>query len=124
MYNSNLEIEIMDYLTRYRDARAIHTDELVEEFYPTPHGTVYDTLDQMVSDRLITWNQRTDYVTLRTKRATREQIETVDRWIEETGSRTFAEIREKCREVAQGNWAVARQLERSQGVPASRASAR
>lgn len=49
-------------------------------------------------------------------RATREQIETVDRWIEETGSRTFAEIREKCREVAQGDRAVARQLEQSQGV--------
>ncbi len=50
------------------------------------------------------------------KRATREQIETVDRWIEETGFRTFMEIREKCREVAQGDRTVARQLERSQGV--------
>lgn len=49
-------------------------------------------------------------------RATRQQIETVDRWIEETGFKTFEEIREKCREVAQGDWTVERQLRQSQGI--------
>lgn len=116
MYNSNLALEIVDYLNRYRDARAIHTDELVEEFYPTPHGTVYDTLDQMVSDRLITWNLRTDYVTLKTKKATRAQIERLDQWLDQE-ERSFQAIREKCREISGRDWAVTRELIKSVGIP-------
>jgi len=63
MINDNLSVEILGYLLG--TDRVVDSDELVGRFYPTPHGTVYDTLSSMVSGGDIRWCQRTEIVSVR-----------------------------------------------------------